>query len=239
MALPALLALLLPLASAAPDDRPLAIPDGPGRPPPQAPARPPAPPPVVVRPAPAPRTVVVAPAAPVDRHPRRAVDRNRTFGFGVWGGAMVTGYRGGTAVTDAGLGLLARWRPVELVGIEATVVHYDQTFDVASARRNTVGQLSAQVFLVPWAPVTPYLTGGLTLDYRATDDTPTLDGTPTAVAGRALYVGPHGGLGLEVALGQRFALDLDVRATRYLNVYPHEAQFPASMQANVALLTHF
>lgn len=171
--------------------------------------------------------------------PDRKVARANTLGVGLRMGSLVGGYKGGDAYGDFGVGIVTRYRPVESVGLELAVSHYNQTFNEDTERANTSGQLSGNVFLFPWSKVSPYVTGGVTLTGRHVDDEIEVDGTTADVDGKGLLFGPHGGVGLEFALGKNFALDLDARYVHYLNGAADGASFPGQLQANAGLMLHF
>lgn len=170
------------------------------------------------------------------RHlPKRSLDRAESLAVGIRTGALYGGYDTGTAYGDLGLGLTARYRPVESLGLEASISRFDQTFDEYSERTQTVSQASVQLFAFPWSRVSPYVMGGLT--YNSRDIADCMEDV-TVEANDALY-GPHAGAGLEIALGDSLALDLEGRYTAYLNVSPDDLTVPAAFQTTAGLVYHF
>lgn len=207
-----------PVALAAPAEPPLAIPGHAPHP--------------TRRPPPPPRYAAPAPPAP-----RPAL--RRTFGLGVRMGSLVGGYRApGTSYGDFGLGLTARFRPVDPLAIELAFSHHDEGWRRGSQRAQTMGQASMVGFLFPRFVVSPYLLGGLTVTGNHIADTASV-GSEVRDIPRAVHWGPHGGIGAEIALGDRWALDVDVRTIGYVNLADDDATFPLQMQANVGVMVHF
>jgi hypothetical protein len=136
--------------------------------------------------------------------PERAVDRNDTFSVGVQGGSYLTSYDLGAAFSDPGLGVSASYRPVETVGFELGYTYFDQTFDADSERQTATFQPSMNLYAVPWKRVSPYLNVGATMTRQNYQET--IGGTDVSVQDTGW--GPHVGAGLELALGERAALDL-------------------------------
>lgn len=253
---------------AAPPPRPAPQPAAPApqpTPPPSQPAAPPpAPPPqpaalqpyqvrpyhgvVVYGPRPAYHPYYQAPAAPTevapppvqDAHlPKRKVDRARTLSVGLTVGSLIAGYKGGSVFGDFGLGLQTRYRPSEAFALELGAAHYNESFGADTERARTSGSVSAMLFLTPWARLSPYVLGGLTLTGVHRDLNLPLDLDPADGGAKALHFGPHGGLGLEIAIGQRFALDLDARLVGYVTRGEDRVSPIGAFTTNLALVTFF
>jgi opacity protein-like surface antigen len=170
-----------------------------------------------------------------DSHlPTRRVDRRQTFGIGVRGGSVVSGYRGGSVFGDFGLGVLGRYRPMEVFGVEVLVSHHNESWDRATERAQTMGQLSGQLFITPWARVSPYVTAGLTGTFRHADRMVDFD-----EYGKRFLFGPHGGVGLEVNVGRHLAIDFEGRMTGYVNVGDDPITPRGAFQGNAAIVAYF
>ncbi|MFT7522018.1 MAG: hypothetical protein ACI9MC_004170, partial [Kiritimatiellia bacterium] len=153
-----------------------------------------------------------APAQVQKSHlPNRKIDRTGSVAIGVRSGSYLTGYDSGDAYGDFGLGLVARYRPVEALGIEAVVVHHDEYWNESSERGQTLSQGSLMLFANPWGKIQPYVLGGLTVNKRNIDDA--FNGTdgPQLLQTQDTLWGPHAGAGVELAFGKRAALDLELR----------------------------
>jgi len=161
--------------------------------------------------------------------PSRAVDRNDSFRLGFQGGTYNSAfYDGAAGFGDAGIGFNAAYRPVESVGFELTHTYFDNTFDEASTRQTSTSQASVNVYAVPWKRVSPYLNLGASMSRRSYDG---VDIHSTAY-------GPHAGLGLEFAVGERAAIDLRGQYIGYLNV-ADDAQVPGALQGTGGLSFYF
>src|SRR5690606_8099161 len=140
--------------------------------------------------------------------PERAIDRNNSLAVGLRAGSLLSGYGQDGRYSDVGAGIAARYRPAETIGLEVALQHHDQSWTSESLRSQTMGSASVELFAWPWTRVSPYAIGGLTYTSRSmADEVRTFDGVQNIDAGSPL-VGPHAGLGLELALGKSVALDL-------------------------------
>ena len=187
------------------------------------------------------RTVTGSKAGRSDTTPTRAIDRNGDFAFGLRGGTYGTEYLGGGGYSDAGIGLTARFRPVESIGLEVAYEHHSQNFEDDTERINNPLQTSVQVYAFPWTRVSPYATLGLTWNSRSLTDTYYNNETfsyDVAEAQDTLF-GPHAGLGLELALGDSAALNFEGRYINYLNVEQDDVSAPAAVQGTAGVNFYF
>lgn len=166
--------------------------------------------------------------------PNRKVDRANSLAVGLKAGSYFGAYEGANAFGDVGLGLSARYRPVESFGLEVAAQRHadpERTHNTASA--------SAELFAFPWSRVSPYILGGATYTDRSINDTIWRnDEVQTLTTGGALY-GPHAGVGVEFAIGKRLALDLEARYVHYVNANPDDPTLPGALQTSTGLVWHF
>ncbi|MES2644156.1 MAG: hypothetical protein V4850_32020 [Myxococcota bacterium] len=172
----------------------------------------------------------------VSEAPVRKVERARTFAVGIRGGSYMGGYNvGGGGFGDAGLGIAARYRPVESVGLEVSWMHHDQTWDDGSERVYQPLQASVQLFGMPWTKVNPYVLAGVTITGRSVQDNLGF----TTVSEDSTLWGPHAGLGLELGLGKKASVNFDVRYAGYLNKPENDLTVPGAVQGNMGLNFYF
>jgi outer membrane protein W len=156
--------------------------------------------------------------------------------MGVRGGSYMGGYDGGGAgFGDAGLGIAARYRPVESVGLELSWMHHDQTWAEGTERVHEPVQASVQLFAMPWTKFNPYVLAGVTYTGRSVEDAV---GRQVVEESGALW-GPHGGLGLELGVGKQASVNVDVRWTGYLNAAPEDLTRAGAAQANLGVNFYF
>ena len=173
--------------------------------------------------------------------PTRAVNRDGDIAFGLRGGTYGTEYLGGGGYSDMGVGLTARFRPVESIGLEVAYEHHSQNFEDNTERINNPLQTSVQVYAFPWTRVSPYATLGLTWNNRTITDNYYNGETfrqEVAQADDTLF-GPHAGLGLELALGDSAALNFEGRYINYLNVTQDDVSAPGAVQGTAGLNFYF
>ena len=171
--------------------------------------------------------------------PTRDLNRANTLAIGLRGGSLMSGYENGNNYGDLGLGLNARYRPAESVGLELGITHHDSAWAPESARSQTLGSASVELFAFPWTRVSPYAIGGLTMNNRnIADELASYQGVDQLDTGRNL-VGAHAGLGLELALGKSAALDLEGRYIGWLNQTAMDTASPGALQATAGLVFHF
>ena len=170
--------------------------------------------------------------------PKRAVDRDNSLAIGVKGGSMISSTPNQQVYGDPGLGLVGRYRPAESVGLEMALQRHGSAFSPTDARSNTQVAGSVALFAFPWTRVSPYAIGGVTYN-AANFGSEVWNGTAyEAVRTVDSQWGLHGGLGVEFALGDNFALDLEGRYIGWLDERaPGEA--PGALQATAGLLFHF
>lgn len=159
--------------------------------------------------------------------PKPVVDRAGTVAVGLRGGALGAAADAGGGLVDPGLGLALRVRPLNLFGIEGSYMRYGG-LDGASAQTGFAGQgthdsfsASGQLFLSPQQLVSPYLSVGGTWQSQQV----ALADDPAGTLREDKRRGLHGGLGLEVNLGQHASLGLELR---YLHDRDHAAKDPLS-----------
>ena len=171
--------------------------------------------------------------------PARAVDRNHSLSVGLRGGSYISGYEDGGSYGDLGMGLALRYRPVESVGLEMSWMHHSDTWDNHQERAQDPLSASVQLFAFPWTRVSPYASVGLTATPRATEDR-YFNGLEnvTYTANDALF-GPHLGLGIEFAVGQKASLGFEGRYIGYIDRQPNDAAFPGAFQGSMGLNMYF
>ena len=132
------------------------------------------------------------------------------------------------------MGANIRYRPLESVGLEvAAQRHADEE------RTHSTLAASGQLFAFPWSRVSPYVLGGVTYTDRKINDTIFLDGAVSTVTANSPLMGPHGGAGIEFAIGKKLALDLEARYIHYINPEQGDPTLPAAIKTNVGVLYHF
>jgi opacity protein-like surface antigen len=171
--------------------------------------------------------------------PTRKVDRAGTLAVGVRSGSYLGAYEGSEGYGDFGLGLTARYRPEEAFGLELAVSKHDETWGTGTERSQMVSSASAQLFATPWSRVSPFLTGGLTMNNRSVDETYFDSQGMQTYEGNDTVWGPHVGLGIEFGIGQNVALDFEARAIGYVNNGPDDPTVPGAVQTSGGLLVHF
>jgi opacity protein-like surface antigen len=160
--------------------------------------------------------------------PKPVVDRAGTVAVGLRGGALGAAADSGGGLVDPGMGLALRVRPLNIFGIEGSYMRYGG-IDGASAQTGFAGQgthdsfsASGQLFFSPQQLVSPYVSVGGTWQSQQLE----LGADP---AGSTLREdkrrGLHGGLGVEVNLGQHASVGLELR---YLHDRDHAARDPLS-----------
>ena len=181
-----------------------------------------------------------APAPVVQQHlPKRRIDRDDSFALGVRMGSYISGYEGGSVYGDLGLGITARYRPEEAIGLELAVTHFNQTFDGSSERAQTVGQASAMLFAAPWSRISPYALVGLTGNKRSIGDDFMQEGRVISFDANDFTWGPHVGVGVEVAVGKRFALDLEARYAGFIGFDGQDPSSRGALTTNAGVVWHF
>ncbi len=167
--------------------------------------------------------------------PKRSVDRAGKFSLGVHGGSYLSDFHEGGGYGDAGLGLSASYRPIEALSFEVAWTHHDSTWSEDSARVQEPLQASAQLHAFAWSRVSPYVLAGVTMTDReiaqplARGDLDTSD---------SLW-GPHAGVGIEFAIGEKVALDFDARFVGYVNKPADDPSRAGAVQANMGLEFYF
>ena len=174
-----------------------------------------------------------------DHLPTRRVNRAGSLAVGIRSGSYLTGYEDAHAYGDFGLGITARYRPFEALGIEGTVTHHNQTWDDSSERAQTVSQGSVMVFANPWGRISPYALGGLTATSRSINDGFYVGEEASGLQTKDVLWGPHAGVGIEFAFGKSVALDLEARYVGYMNTDSDDPTIPGALQTSAGFLVHF
>lgn len=169
------------------------------------------------------------------RMPKRAVDRAGKFSLGLRGSSYLSGFTNGSGYGDAGIGIAARYRPIDAIGFEAQWTYHDATWSEGSARVQQPLSLSAELFGFPWSRVNPYVLAGVTMTDRNVDQ-PLPGGTFQAED--SLW-GPHAGLGLEFNVGKSASINLDARFIGYVNKDLDDPARAGAVQANAGLNFYF
>jgi len=177
--------------------------------------------------------------------PPRQVDRTRSFAIGMRGGSYVSsyahypGFQREAAYGDFGLGLAGRFRATESLGFEVAWQRYDETWSADSERITQPITASVQLFAFPWTKVSPYATAGVTWTNRCYNDT-YYDGWENITVDQQDWLwGPHGGLGIEFGVGDNASINLEARATGYLNKEADDPSAPAAYQGTAGFNFYF
>ena len=133
--------------------------------------------------------------------------------FGVQAGSYMSGYATGAKYGDGGVGITARYRADEALGLEVSWMQHDPSWTPDSERVQRPLSVSVQTYAVPWTKVSPYLEAGLTFTGRSVNDNV---GGELVEANNTLW-GPNLGLGVEFALGKDHALNLEAGWVGYVN----------------------
>ena len=95
-----------------------------------------------------------APEVQQEHLPTRRLDRTDTLAVGLRTGSYYSAYDGANGYADVGLGLTARYRPAEQVGLELALSRHADDWD-SSAEVHTVTQGSVMLFASPWSRILP------------------------------------------------------------------------------------
>ena len=172
----------------------------------------------------------------------RAVNRNGDFGIGVTAGSLMSTYRGGYgSYGDFGMGLNLTWRPTGFVGFEGAWTHHSDTWDqnMTSERESDVFSGSMKLYAMPWTRVAAYLSVGVTGTQRQFQDTYDDGFSVQTETANDTLVGPHMGLGVELAVGKSAAFDFEGRAIGYMNKLPDDPAAPFAFQTTGGLKLYF
>lgn len=171
--------------------------------------------------------------------PKRAIDRENSIGIGLKGGSMLSSTSTGDVYGDPGLALVGRYRPAESVGLELAVGHHGSGYvDPVGSRSQTQVAPSVELFAFPWTRVSPYALGGVTWNSaNVSDEVWNGNGYDLATNTDSQW-GLHAGLGLELALGNNFALDFEGRYIGWLDERL-EGEAPGAIQATAGLQVYF
>lgn len=173
---------------------------------------------------------------PRAKEPKREVSRAGDWSIGVRGGSYLSGFQDGSGYGDAGLGIAARYRPIEPLGFEVAWTYHDATWSGNTSRIQQPLMVSAELFAFPWSRVSPYVLAGVTMTDRNIAQ-PSVFGQTFATE-QDLW-GPHGGLGIEFGLGKTASLNFDARFIGYVNKPEADLARAGAVQANMGLNFYF
>jgi opacity protein-like surface antigen len=174
--------------------------------------------------------------------PKRTLDRTDTFAVGLRTGSYFSAYDGANGYADVGLGLTARYRPAESVGLELALSRHADDWESTAERNHTVTQGSVILFASPWSRISPYALAGVTHTDRSINDEIRQRNTDNlmTVSTNAPQYGLHGGLGVEFALGKNLAVDLEGRYVGYVNdTIPGDPSINGAFTTTAGFLVHF
>jgi hypothetical protein len=180
---------------------------------------------------PAPWSPPPPPGHPRATVPERTVSHAGDLTIGVRGASYASGYKNGAPYSDLGLGVAARYRFVDALGLEAQWVYHDESWSQGTQRIEQPLSASLQLFAMPWARVNPYLVAGVTVTQRNVQDKV----GPTFVEENRAAFGPHIGLGLDLNLSEHTSLTLDGRYLAYANLEPNDAARAGALQGNLGI----
>lgn len=175
------------------------------------------------------------PGHPRAHVPDRVVDHAGDVSVGLRAATYTSAYDHGYGFSDPGLGIAARYRIADPLGVEVQWTYHDASWSLGTPRIEQPLSASVELFAMPWARVNPYLIGGLTLTQRNVQDKV----GPSYVDETRAGVGPHVGVGLDLNLSQRTSLTLDARYLAYMNLHPDDATRPGAVQGNIGLNVSF
>ena len=175
----------------------------------------------------------------VEEAPERKVDRAHKWAVGIRGGSYVSGYQHGPGFYDFGMGITGRYRASEALGFEAAWAHHDQTWTETTERWSEPFAASVQLFAWPWTRFNPYLSAGITWTQRSYRDSYTDRYGTHQVSEDHVLFGPHGGLGLELGLGDNASVNVEGRLIGYLNVEEDDRAVPSAVQTTAGVNLYF
>lgn len=187
------------------------------------------------RPAVAGRPAVAKTAAPA-----REIDRSHSLSLGVRSGSYMSGYYDEANYGDLGFGLAARYRGSEALGVEVAYGYFSDDFTPDTERVTQPLSASVQLFAFPWTRVSPYLSGGATWTARSYDDSFSNGLTQESFQTKDLQFGPHAGVGLELAVGEKSSLSLEGRYTHFVtHDEDDDISTPGNLQGLIGVNVYF
>lgn len=179
--------------------------------------------------------------SPPEPEARRQVERARTASIGVRGGSYLGDYRGSGGFGDFGLGIAARYRATEALGLELAWQYHNATWASGTDRVTQPFSASVELFAFPWSKFNPYVSTGLTWAHRNYQDTlHDVWGEPLdELSVEDTLFGPHVGLGLEFGVGSRASVNLEGRAIGFLNVEEGDPTVPSALQGTMGVNYYF
>lgn len=188
-----------------------------------------------------PRAVVTHGRAPArTAAPEREIDRESSLSVGVRSGSYMSGYENQASYGDFGLGLSARYRGNEALGVEVSYGYFNDDFTKESERVTQPISASVELFAFPWTEVSPYVLGGVTWTKRTYNDTYTYGSLTETFEKDDVQFGPHGGVGIELAVSQKASINLEGRYTHFVTHETGEdASAPGALQGLVGVNLYF
>jgi hypothetical protein len=142
--------------------------------------------------------------------PEREYDRRKSLSVGLRAGSLGGAMEGGFNPDSVDMGLSLGYRVFDPVGLELSFLR--AAGDELPTTESPV-QASAHLFLFPWTQVSPYLTAGMSsAPYEGAKNQSKYQ-VPDGYA-----YGPHGGVGVELGIGDHFSLNAEGRYTKFQNV---------------------
>ena len=188
------------------------------------------PPPVAGRPGPA-QARATAPA--------READRSNSLSIGLRSGSFMSSYDSGASYGDFGVGVTARYRANEALGLEASYGYFSDTFTADSERVSQPVSASVELFAFPWTKVSPYVLGGVTWTARSYEDSFSTVAGVEDFSTKDVQFGPHGGLGLEMAVGENSSINFEGRYTHFVTQNDEDTSAPGALQGLVGVNLYF
>ncbi|MEC7947029.1 MAG: outer membrane beta-barrel protein [Myxococcota bacterium] len=163
--------------------------------------------------------------------PLRAVDRAGSFAVGLRGGNYLGRAADGERHSDSGIGIAARFRLVEALGVEVGWSRHRDSWEADATRITDPLSVSGQLFAFPWTRVSPYLSAGYTWTNRSAGPG----------GGQEQVKGPHAGVGLELAIGESAAIGAEGRYSHYgqLDNISANLQRAGALQGTLGMTFYF
>ena len=135
----------------------------------------------------------------------------KSLSVGLRAGSLAGALEEGLSPDSIDLGLSLGYRLFDPIGLEVSYLRTAGGEDVPTTESPV--QASAHLFLFPWTQVSPYVTAGLSSAPFEGAKNETKYQVPDGYA-----YGPHGGVGVELGIGDHFSLNAEGRYTKFKNV---------------------